>query len=135
MPEIKGIFLFCDDVREETGGKASLIGLLGNEATVETLPGLLSKLAAVFLCTVHGADRVKAHLTLEVIGVEDLEVRIFEVERDFERPSNSSEEWSLRINLVGPVPVAQGSKVRATCRIGDFSTASTLLISQVPRTE
>jgi hypothetical protein len=45
MPDINAISLFCEDVREETNGQYSLIGVLGDNISVPQFPGMMPKLA------------------------------------------------------------------------------------------
>ncbi|QMV02550.1 hypothetical protein GHV40_14155 [Devosia sp. D6-9] len=46
MPEPYGIALFCDDIRQEVGGKASYMGIYGTDMLINgPKPALLPKLA------------------------------------------------------------------------------------------
>lgn len=43
--EISAMSIFCEDVRHEVNGQRTLVGLLGDSISVDTIPGTISRVA------------------------------------------------------------------------------------------
>lgn len=63
MDKLSTYVIFCDDVRQEIGGKRSFIGVYGDELYVPTLPALIPKFYIVVVASCH-IDNIPKTLSL-----------------------------------------------------------------------
>lgn len=112
IPKVIDWFL-CDDIREETGGKVSYMGVYGDDILCSTLPAILPKMA---LC-----------MKLEV--EKEVEDKIFLKIMQPDGPLIGP----LEVKLMRPINPAKSKKVRMHIAISPFiiqkSGSHKLLIS------
>jgi hypothetical protein len=87
MRETTGIAIFCDDIRLEIGGKASYMGIYGQDMVIAgTRPALLPKLSIAAHIQIP-SEVEAAHLKVAVFRDQDGETEeLITVEGDIERP-------------------------------------------------
>lgn len=132
MADMNGVIFFCDDIREEVNGKVTYMGSYGSEVHVSELPSIIPRMAAVFLARIRGAEEVNVNVEAEIIGVED-GLPVIRHQAPYKKPADATgDEWTLRLNLVGPIPAAEGSTWRVKCSAGDFEAESRLKFKVAP---
>lgn len=116
MPEIL-YGLFCEDVREEAGGKTSVLGILGSTLLLHAAPPANVRLAAHVY--IHNPERIRAHFSirLDVPGIETPFILNERLPDGPDVPAELQLPWGHNINLsFGNVPVVPG-EVRLQVRI------------------
>lgn len=117
--------LFCEDVREERGGQHSLVGILPDNVTVESVPGLAPKLG-VYLRTNFDpkADIVPVSYRLVLPDgstpvTDEVKREVLEKARaDAIRDSNPFAGLVSRV-VISPFPLEQPGRIRMLVRVGE----------------
>lgn len=105
MPVDNLSILFCEDVREEGGGKSSIMGLLAQRLLVPEVPSVLSQLCIVLLADVAGEDTVAVKCKISSDAGLSLPP---ELDADVSAIAPGS-DWSIKVvlalqNLAVPAP-------------------------------
>jgi len=108
---IKGYTIFCDDIRNEVGGKLSYMGIYGNELIVNAaLPAALPKLCLSIAIRFYRAEGQPAPMTLKVfVPWEDS--AIIEAPLEF----SDAIQWGDEAEATGYV------QVNANLTLGNFA--------------
>ena len=135
MRETTGIAIFCDDIRIELGGKASYMGIYGQDMIISgPRPALLPKLSIAAHIRIP-SDVERAHLKVAVYRDQDgKSEELIAMEGDVERPEgmavapNSFTQAIVHLNAV-PFQVTSDCDVKVRAYVDDVECKlGTLLI-------
>jgi hypothetical protein len=73
--------IFCDDIRNEVGGKISYMGCYASEIIVEKTPAILPKFC-VFASAFTPKNKVFKSLTLRIVQDDDVELARIEIPKE-----------------------------------------------------
>ena len=111
--------VFCDDIRQEIGGKVSLIGVYSGKMLVSSFPAVLPKVCLVLSVVTPASDPFRA-LNIRITRDEELITEMKLEEKDFtssvEAASDMPEDQKKdRILLFQPMFVFSPFKVDGPC--------------------
>jgi hypothetical protein len=131
MADIQGLILFCDDVRDETSGKNTIVGVYGTDFLLEEPEiGSLSQIVASFNGRIRGADTCHVKFTVEMLDHPN-SAGPFDTEHDFPR-AGEHDEWTIRVNLRIPVLFVDGAVLKVIVEAEDFKTDASLWLGLTP---
>lgn len=123
--------LFCDDVREEGGGKVSLMGLFGPDVAIPEIPAVLPRLCVIFMADVIGDEPFTLSGTMTSPEGVLLPAPMKTV---FTRPEPQGsgpgrEVWNLRVVAVlNNVKVERPSSINVTFALNEVEVQRSLRI-------
>lgn len=116
------IGLFCEDIREETAGTRTLVGILPDNILVSNLPGVLPKLFCYFhihLSVDSTVTQLKARLKFPggpVVEVADFE-KLIEPTKEGAKATGMPFAGLIATGGVVPAPVSQLGKIEAVVEV------------------
>ncbi|MGY0561669.1 DUF6941 family protein [Luteimonas sp. A277] len=123
--------VYCDDIREEVGGKSTLVGVYHGSLMVQSFPATLPKLCVV-LQVVLPAENLPEGLKMRVMldeellaegemAVRDLEAALAAIPTEVERSKPSEEKgWVVAANFIfAPMKLEGPGMIRAWVEAGD----------------
>ncbi len=127
---IQAFVLFCEDMRRETGGKQSLLGVLGGALFVDPGTEELDKLKAVLIARIKGTRSVKinmgvkAHIDDRVLGPDDAYSATFSQDED-----DQTGNWTLQLAVdLSGLPLGKDNVVTVKFSIDDVESVASLPI-------
>jgi len=114
---------FCDDIRQESGNKYSLMGCYGNELLVEKLPVLLPKLC-VQVRAITPIDKPFSKLAIRAVMNDDIiaEMNVLSGELKITAPSGIDNPIRTELSVMmtfSPLPITEPSKLRIEAEADD----------------
>lgn len=127
--------LFSEDIREEEGGKASVIGLFGGGLIVPSLPVTLPKLCITMIADVDHGDPMT--VTCDVSSTIPMVLpKRFERVVETEKEDGEDAQWSLRIGLaLVNFEIDKGCTLTVRFGAGDKTIERRLRINEGVQTE
>lgn len=127
---IEPFVIFCEDLRRETGGKQSLLGVLGGALFVDPGVDKIEKLKAVLIARIKGTRSVKinmgvkAYIDDRVLGPDEAYSATFSQDED-----DQTENWTLQLaaDLAG-LPVGKDNVITVKFSIDDVDSVGRLPI-------
>ncbi|EPH6960523.1 DUF6941 family protein [Pseudomonas aeruginosa] len=106
--------LFCDDIRNEIGGKVSYIGTYASTLYVKKFPATLPKLA-IYLKATAPADDPFIKLSVQIM-LDDKVIGEQDIDPDVDN-SDIAENSKARLNLIRAHFVFSPFRVKETCLV------------------
>lgn len=129
MAETQAYILYCESLREETGNKLSLIGVLGPDIVLESYVPTIN-LTVVALCRFFSNEPVDVEMSLhfqpavENYGASSPKPVAIRV-----KPPENDGVWTSHIyGVFQGIPIHNGLVLRADFRAGDFRTSAPLSV-------
>lgn len=121
MAELELFTFFCDDTRDEVGGKTSYMGMLADRVVYPSTIKRVKGIVAVGMIRVDGLEKVEAQLEVFVPGRDDPLVMPLEVER----PEDEGSSWTIHMHAaMNNIPVQDGFELRSVLScMGKVATA------------
>lgn len=129
---ITGSTLFCEDIREEVGGSATLVGVMPDNIGVPGVPGALPKLGIYTRFAVPSDGEPKAmQVVLRAPDGEESVLGDFAVELVRQSCADAQERGNpiagfVSTAMAGPFPIKEQGRFLAILRVGrkDLITGS-----------
>ncbi|WP_156363716.1 hypothetical protein [Sphingomonas sp. Leaf357] len=128
---IEAFVLFCEDLRHESGGKQSLLGVLGGSLFIPEGTTVVETLKAVLIARIQGTRSVeitvsvRAHIDGKTLGPDE------DYSATFSQDSHDkADKWTLQLaaDLAG-LKLGKENAIVTSCKINDVvATASLPLI-------
>lgn len=125
MPINSASIIFCEDVREEDGNKASYMGVLGPKLVFESFPVLLPRLCIVMSADIENERKVSFHVSvsspqgimlpppIDSISEQNLDLKF----------------WNLNLNIaISNLQIKEPSSIVACFKIEDFLVQRTVFL-------
>ncbi|WP_375282930.1 hypothetical protein [Sphingobium yanoikuyae] len=124
MAKVEIFTFFCEDVRDEAGGKSSYMGVLADRVIYPANRKRLRGVVAVGIVRIQGLDRVDATLEVAVPGRDEpLLLPLEGVGSD-----DGYDPWTIQMHAgLNNIPVQEGFELKSTLRCnGQVATATVL---------
>jgi hypothetical protein len=112
MSDINAYCLFCEDIREETDGRHTFVGVSGGTLFIPPETNNVDRLKAVCLATIFGADKREVNITISArVKMDGKKASAPVYSALFHRDEQDVfDEWHLQltVNLKG-MPVEEGA--------------------------
>lgn len=135
--DIRVSAIFCDDIRQEVGGKHSFMGVYGPECVLKTLPGTIPRLCIAIIAIMSPGSDI-SDISAEMLG-PDGNLQAFPVTMDASHLRLANRDLPLQVNLIligGAVEVKEASKLSVSIKInGTNFEAGELYFRQATETE
>ena len=133
MAETSLFCLFCEDVRQEPGGKQSWLGVFGDTIFVEPGTTEIKDIMAVCLARVEGTRAVDVTLSARVLLSENVQGPPDYTATYRQADGDSGSGWVLQLAFdLGGMPVEDGAIAKIDFTVGEITANATLLISYSP---
>jgi hypothetical protein len=141
MKPYEAVGVFCDDIREEVGGKITLIGIYSDNVNVTSIPGAFVQLSVYVRVHINLNFDAKEVILLmrladgEEIQVGDFDPRIIKAQRAQQDTSNPSPYVGLVMQAQFiQLAIKQTGRMLAVVRInGEETIATSLNVKLAPK--
>jgi hypothetical protein len=116
------IGIFCEDVRDEVGGTHSIVGVLPDNVSIGSLPGMIPRLGIyirIQLVKDANPKTLKARVKLPSGAVHEIAdfSQLIEPVKEQAEKNNLPFAGLIAKGILSPVPITQGGRIKAIVEI------------------